>query len=320
MTTPQISVIIPVYNAEKCLHRCIDSILLQTYIDFELLLIDDGSTDSSGIICDGYATQDSRIRVFHKSNGGVSSARNLGLDNALGEWVCFIDSDDEIRNLESLCISQSKSDVILFTLRMIDGNGMSYSDPLMAFSGASDIKENYLKAYLHFHIFNSVCAKLIRRSAIKDLRFDSTVKFGEDALFNLRLMKFVEKIAVCDTVVYTYYRTEDYGIKYQASIESSVNTMKQIFDAYWMLGCRNRTFERNVFNCYRAICREEWMKKPSLWNNNKAVATIYSEIKDAYPLGFRTKYRLVPTCVSRLRQKLKGIIDFTKNNKRSSDE
>ena len=115
-------------------------------------------TDSSGIICDGYATQDSRIRVFHKSNGGVSSARNLGLDNALGEWVCFIDSDDEIRNLESLCISQSKSDVILFTLRMIDGNGMSYSDPLMAFSGASDIKENYLKAYLHFHIFNSVCA------------------------------------------------------------------------------------------------------------------------------------------------------------------
>ena len=101
MTTPQISVIIPVYNAEKCLHRCIDSILLQTYIDFELLLIDDGSTDSSGIICDGYATQDSRIRVFHKSNGGVSSARNLGLDNALGEWVCFIDSDDEIQNLES---------------------------------------------------------------------------------------------------------------------------------------------------------------------------------------------------------------------------
>lgn len=155
---PTISIIVPVYNVEKYLEECVESVLSQTFTDYELLLIDDGSTDSSGIICDGYATQDSRIRVFHKSNGGVSSARNLGLDNALGEWVCFIDSDDEIRNLESLCISQSKSDVILFTLRMIDGNGMSYSDPLMAFSGASDIKENYLKAYLHFHIFNSVCA------------------------------------------------------------------------------------------------------------------------------------------------------------------
>ena len=89
-----ISVIVPVYNTEKYLNRCVDSVLSQTYTDFELLLVDDGSTDSSGTICDSYALQDERVRVFHQVNGGVSSARKLGLDNAQGEWVTLIDSDD----------------------------------------------------------------------------------------------------------------------------------------------------------------------------------------------------------------------------------
>ena len=92
-----ISVIVPVYNAEKYLNRCIDSVLAQTYTNFELLLINDGSKDRSGEICDEYAKKDNRIRVFHKGNAGVSKARNLGLDNAKGEWVTFIDSDDWVR-------------------------------------------------------------------------------------------------------------------------------------------------------------------------------------------------------------------------------
>lgn len=91
---PKISVIVPVYNVEKYLRQCIDSVLLQSYVDFELLLINDGSKDSSGKICDEYAARDSRVRVLHKENGGVSSARNLGLDNAQGEWIMFLDADD----------------------------------------------------------------------------------------------------------------------------------------------------------------------------------------------------------------------------------
>ena len=93
---PMISIIIPVYNTQQYLPRCIDSILSQSFTDFELLLIDDGSTDGSGKICDAYAEKDNRIRVFHKENGGVSSARNLGLNEAQGEWICFVDSDDEL--------------------------------------------------------------------------------------------------------------------------------------------------------------------------------------------------------------------------------
>ena len=94
MADSKISIIVPVYNVERFLRKCIDCILAQTFIDFELLLINDGSKDNSGAICDEYGAKDSRIRVFHKKNGGVSSARNLGLDNAKGEWVIFMDADD----------------------------------------------------------------------------------------------------------------------------------------------------------------------------------------------------------------------------------
>ena len=89
---PKISVIVPVYNAEPYLRQCVDSILSQTFTDFELLLIDDGSTDHSGVICDGYANLDSRVKVFHTTNKGLSAARNLGIENTSADWITFIDS------------------------------------------------------------------------------------------------------------------------------------------------------------------------------------------------------------------------------------
>ena len=95
---PKVSIIVPVYKAEQYLHRCVDSILSQSFTDCELILVDDGSPDKSGEICDEYASRDSRIQVIHKQNGGVSSARNAGLDVAHGEYVWFVDSDDWIEN------------------------------------------------------------------------------------------------------------------------------------------------------------------------------------------------------------------------------
>ena len=98
MNSPKISIIVPVYNAEKYLHRCIDSILTQTFGDFELLLIDDGSTDKSGRICDDYVSKDHRIRIFHKQNGGVASARELGIIQAVGKYSIHVDADDWIES------------------------------------------------------------------------------------------------------------------------------------------------------------------------------------------------------------------------------
>lgn len=96
VASPQISIIIPIYNAEKTLNRCLDSIKQQIFNDFEVLLIDDGSKDSSLTICKSYASKDSRFRVFEKENGGASSARNIGLNNAKGEYIAFCDSDDYV--------------------------------------------------------------------------------------------------------------------------------------------------------------------------------------------------------------------------------
>ena len=96
MNLPKISVIVPVYNVENYLRECVESILKQEYIDFELLLIDDGSTDSSGEICDEYIKKDSRVKVYHTLNHGVSSARNLGIERSKAPWICFVDSDDLI--------------------------------------------------------------------------------------------------------------------------------------------------------------------------------------------------------------------------------
>lgn len=109
-----VSCIIPVYNTEKYLRRCIESVLAQTFVDWEMLLIDDGSTDASGSICDEYAAKDERIRVFHKENGGISSARNLGLNYAQGEWIFFVDSDDSLpkTSLESLLARSSDANII----------------------------------------------------------------------------------------------------------------------------------------------------------------------------------------------------------------
>ena len=114
MNNPKISVIVPVYNAEQYLPHCIDSILAQTFTDFELLLIDDGSKDNSSKICDEYEEKDKRVKVFHKKNGGVSSARNLGLDKAHGEWICFCDSDDCLKSnyLSTFCCLMPRGEML----------------------------------------------------------------------------------------------------------------------------------------------------------------------------------------------------------------
>ena len=127
-----ISIIVPVYNVEKYICRCIDSILAQTYKDFELILVDDGSTDSSGKICDDYKERDKRIKVIHKENGGLSSARNVGIDVAEGDYIGFIDSDDYIRKdmYEILykCIQKNNCDISICNYLFIDedGNGVTH--------------------------------------------------------------------------------------------------------------------------------------------------------------------------------------------------
>lgn len=199
----KISIIVPVYNTEKYIGNCIESILKQSEKDFELLLIDDGSEDQSVEICDRYAAKDRRIKVIHKPNGGVSSARNLGLDTAKGKMIFFIDSDDTVgpdylKNLEIL------------------------SDEEFVQSGVKVLENDYLKAEMsHENIFKdfnrfwmesrqqwpSMCC--LSRKVIEDnhLRFDTNLKMGEDGLFNQIFISKCKKIR--RTTFNQYYYNSD---------------------------------------------------------------------------------------------------------------
>ena len=120
---PLISIIVPVYKVEPFLRRCIDSILAQTYTNLEIILVDDGSPDNCGLICDEYAAKDSRIKVIHKENGGVSIARNCGLDSSNGDYIVFIDSDDFVakKHIENLfyCANIFSADIGITTYKLI---------------------------------------------------------------------------------------------------------------------------------------------------------------------------------------------------------
>ena len=205
MKNPTISVIVPVYNTEKYLHRCIDSILTQTYTDFELLLIDDGSKDNSGKICDEYTEKDKRVRVFHKPNGGVSSARNLGLDNAQGEWIIFIDSDDYFlpNAIEILLRNAIKHKTSLSIGNLYMERGGNKTKTRTAYKEGI-IQDNFKAWYFNICIPNQGSTLYSSKILTKNM-FNSSLSRYEDAETLLTLIKEY-KIAYTNECVMVYSR------------------------------------------------------------------------------------------------------------------
>lgn len=216
---PKVSIIVPVYNAEKYLSNCIDSILSQTFDDFELILIDDGSRDESGKICDEYAKRDSRIHVFHKDNGGVSSARNYGLEYSKGEWICFVDADDILKpeflaNLIVYCnydqivggniifgdISEERGvqKEVIISLKSHDAAILDYGTDLR--SGG---------------FFGYPWGKLYKASIINEnhIKFETSVFLCEDLCFVLNYLSYCRTIIIIPYNNYLY-RYENQVNKY----------------------------------------------------------------------------------------------------------
>ena len=199
-----ISIIVPVYNTEQYLDRCIQSVLAQTYTNWELLLIDDGSTDSSGAICDKYAAEDNRIRVFHKENGGVSSARNLGLDNAKGEWITFVDSDDWVDDqyIEFMVSDQAYDFVSCYYQAIGWSKWVSCPPP----------EEKYTQEVLNTCVsenlmaWNTPWAKRFRTQIIQanQCKFNESISFGEDAIFVYKYLRHIKSAKISSKILYYY--------------------------------------------------------------------------------------------------------------------
>ena len=236
MNNELISIIVPIYNTEKYLHECLDSILNQSYTNFEVLLINDGSTDSSGTICQEYVERDSRFRYFEKDNGGVASARNLGLERSEGTYITFIDSDDwvEFNYLEVLytALKENDTDVAISTYKRFAQDGVFY---LRSYSKENDeflnIGKRNRNSFLEIlpklgeldHSFYSISSKLIKREIIGNLLFDEQVSYAEDLNFFFRLYLGVESVVYVRD--YTYiYRTHD------ASTSQNFNELKALHE------------------------------------------------------------------------------------------
>lgn len=211
------SILVPVYNVEKYLVECVESVLQQTYQNFELILVDDGSTDSSGTICDEYAQKDSRIKVFHKPNGGLFHTRRYSEQFATGDYVVFLDSDDYIRKdtLEVLLkyITEYGSDCIIYGFsRVTDGGKVTHtvSDKLMA--NITDKRWMYVRI-LSDSSCNAVWRKAVKRELVRteDLSKYYSISMGEDLIQTMEILQNAKNFSFIPEVLY-FYRTNPQSI------------------------------------------------------------------------------------------------------------
>ena len=216
------SVIVPIYKVEKYIRECIESVMNQTYSNWELILVDDGSTDKSGDICEKYAAKDERVKVIHQKNGGAANARNHGLDMATGEYICFIDSDDKIENnyVDKLlnAIKESQSDVAVCSFKQWYKNKTPDS---IGFKNKEYSSKDYIRKFLSDWTCGLIWNKMFDKKTLEGVRFEERHKI-DDEFFTYQAILKAEKVVVFDESLYWYRMRKSgvmlSGIQYQAQM------------------------------------------------------------------------------------------------------
>jgi len=246
-----ISIIIPVYNVRPYVARCLDSVLKQTYTKLEIIIIDDGSTDGSGKICDDYAEKDARIRVIHRGNAGVSSARNLGKEIATGKWISYVDSDDTIepnfceemlRCAKDKCVDYVCSGYKRIYPRGAEAYNTSFQRKVLK-------NDEFIYCLLNVQFgYGFVHMKLIKSDIAKLVTFDEKLEVGEDALYNLEVADKISEAAILEKPLYNYYATsnsvvkrwdKNYIKKYQKAVERIKAYMEEKYGNKYALEVEN---------------------------------------------------------------------------------
>ena len=254
---PKLSVIVPVYNTEKYLRECIDSILAQTFTDFELILVNDGSTDGSGAICDEYAGKDPRVQVIHQQNGGATVARKSGVRIARGEYITFVDSDDWIdKDMYRIMLKWEPADVLICNMYKYTSAGLREIKCCLN-PGSYDnriLTENFYSTMLFDYdhcqpaIPPSLCNKLIRsdivRNVIENVAEDIT--YGEDALCSFACILDAERIYLTDQRLYYYRENPEsvsnvYNKQMFATLSALGKEMERLFTS------RNHDLQKQVY-------------------------------------------------------------------------
>lgn len=258
---PKVSIIVPVYKAESFLSRCVDSILNQEYHDFELLLVDDGSPDSSGDICDTYAANDSRVQVIHQPNSGVSAARNHAIDEAHGTYLQFLDSDDWITpdatKLLVRAAEDFQADLIIADFYRVVGERVSHKgdidedEVLSRETFAEHMMENPADYY-----YGVIWNKLYRKDLIDQyhLRMNPDISWCEDFMFNLEYIRHANRFYALKTPIYYYVKTKGSLVTQGASISNTIKMKLSVFEYYnnfYKNILDEEEYERNRLQVYR---------------------------------------------------------------------
>lgn len=300
-----VSVIIPVYNVEKYLNRCLDSVIQQSYRNIEIILIDDGSTDNSGHICDEYSKIDSRICVFHKSNGGLSEARNLGLDHVHGDFITFIDSDDFVSKwyIEYLITLIKKHNADMAVCQYRESADDSYE-----FLLRPEDKElicNRKQAFEHYcyqkKIAQNAWGKMYAREIYRETRFTKGILYEDEDIF-YKILDKCQKVIIGSQIHYFYYKSAD-GIirskfvkeKYQYVV-ASIELVKYIESTYPDL--YTAALSKLLWSCIHI-----WVQIP----NKKDYPEIYSDIEKIIR-KYRKRVLLNPRV--RLKNKLLLLLSY----------
>lgn len=333
----EISVIVPVYKVEKTLDRCIRSVIGQTFSDLEIILVDDGSPDGCPAMCDEWAGRDDRIRVLHKKNGGLSSARNAGIDAAVGDYVFFIDSDDEIlpdtiETLRSLAASGNCDMAFGRFVRVYEGS--DNAEETAVFSGAvSEFDEDafweqYYAGFgskeLHDVSVNMIisCNKLIKRAALGDLKFEDG-RLHEDEFIIHKLVGNCKKIVFTDTKQYLYYQNPS-GIMSAKSVKSAADGLTAYGDRCGYFAKKGKEYTLRSFEVFEYRFQKDFeilsenadVKKQLLGVYRSAYKAVKPYLKDASSVD-RALYSTmsVSPVLRRLTEKLLSLYERLKGKK-----
>lgn len=237
---PEVSVIVPVYNCEQYLERCICSILKQTQQDIQLILVDDGSTDGSGRLCDAFAAKDDRVVVIHQKNAGVSAARNAALNIAAGKYVGFVDADDYISedSYEIAVAKMNDCDIVMWDTVSVWDDGRTAPDTIPMLSQDCLLRKADWKPELLTYMAGSACRCLYKAELISDIRFSVGIKLSEDRLFNLEAMGKAAKLCYMKKGLYYRYMRQGsavnryHGDKFEKNLEA-MDIAGEIIRRYW---------------------------------------------------------------------------------------
>lgn len=283
MVNPYISIIIPIYNSEKHLCKCLDSILLQKFQNWECLLVNDGSTDATDRIIMQYASKDTRFKILDKKNGGVSSARNLGLEKSRGYWVTFVDSDDVVSD-NYLSVQLSENVDLVLTDCSYEGATFIETNSNVCGDSLQYFYEHFLQSLQ----MRTPWAKFYKRELIGDLRFNESFIIGEDTLFVLSYLSKVHRMAITNAVQYLYTPNTDFVYsKYALCVNIATDICSRIFGAYMKLKIRNNSFESFIYKFFFELCKND-EKHLYKWYFNLNVFRLHLRVSEQY--DWRYKY------------------------------